>query len=222
MYGIAFAAHVGFVETDIVESANNSVVFRAGNHQFFTVDVNRIVFDKVDCHGSFGHEHRVLVFVQFGIMPFDDASIDGILYFDVSRCRGKFPISIIIQTIAFNQAVVVFDVGFPKKMGQISFGVIKPFFGINIIGFAGNGRWAKKVGMPRIAVIIQMIGLDDVLWIGDGDCREELELFLGNIIFPGLAFQRIVPVGNRSVRIVIDFLCVAVKVDGVGDQGGFR
>ena len=107
-------------------------------------------------------------------------------------------------------------------MCQIFFGIIKPFFGINIIGFAGNGRWAKKVGMPRIAVIIQMIGLDDVLWIGDGDCREELELFLGNIIFPGLAFQRIVPVGNRSVRIVIDFLCVAVKVDGVGDQGGFR
>ena len=222
MYRIAFAAHVGFEETDIVERANNSVAFRTGNHQFFSVDINRIVFDKVDRHGSFGHEHRVFEFVQFGVMPFDDAFIDGVGNFYVSCSGGKFPISVIIQTIAFNQAVVVFDVGLPKEMCQVSLGIVKPFFGINKIGLAGNGRWSKKVGMTRVAVIIQMIGLDYRFGIRDGNRREELEFFFGNIIFSGLAFQDIIPVGNRSVRIVIDFLGVAVKVDGVGDQGGFR
>ena len=120
-------------------------------------------------------------------MSSDYPSIDGVSNFYISSSRGEFPISIIIQAVSLNQSVIVFDIGLSKKMGYIFFGVIKPFFGINIIGFTGNCRRAKKVRMPRITVIIQMIGLNDVFWICDGNCREKLKLFLGNIIFSRLA-----------------------------------
>ena len=65
MYRIALAAHVGFIKTNIIESPNDTITFFSGNHQFFAVDVYRVIFDKVYSHRSFGDKHGVFLLVDF-------------------------------------------------------------------------------------------------------------------------------------------------------------
>ena len=121
------------------------------------MDVNRVIFDKIHGNSSFGYVHRIQFFIHFSIMPFYNSAIDGIRYFYVSRCRCKFPVSVIVQTVAFNHPIIVFDVRFIQEMSQIFFGIIKSFFGVYIIGFTGNCGWSKKIRMPGITEIIQVI-----------------------------------------------------------------
>jgi hypothetical protein len=69
-------------------------------------------------------------------------------------------------------------------MSFVSFGIVKAFFGINIIGFAGDCRGTQQIRMSRITVVVQMIGLNYISRIGDGNFSQELEFFLWYKVFP--------------------------------------
>ena len=123
------------------------------------MNIDGVVLLDRNGQSPFGNEYRVFIPEYFGIVPFDNAVVQGIGYFYIVIGRGKTFVSIKKQTITFHDTVVVIYSGIFNEIPCVILSVIKPSFAINFTGFTHNSTWSVHIGMAVFGEIIQPIGI---------------------------------------------------------------
>ena len=157
-----------------------------------------------------------------GVMRPDHPVVDGVCHLNVVCRRSEFRGFIEVDTVPFNDAVVVIDLGVLDPVSLLYGGVVEASFTVHGIVFSNNGRGPSHIGVFGFSEVIHLLGVDHVIGIVNVHTVSELVLFQFHEVGSHLARQGVFGINDFAPTAVVGQLGQPGQKTGCPYTGSFR
>ena len=152
-------------------------------------------------------------------MPTNDRLVNGVVDDNVLGGCGILPLIFKIETISFNDFVIVENFGVFFEMAFFYLHVIIATFAIDVVILPNNFSWAVQIGLVGFCIIIELSGVYSVFRIVYPNVRNKLVFLFFHKILPTITLQRRSTINYGSWGFVKGNIFDTIQKEGVCSQG---